>query len=231
MRTRIIACLAAAALVALVGCGADDNVSTGDEATTPSEATAPDTASTASAPSASPSEATTTSPPTTATSDPAPPPTGPGAAPSGSGTACLTGAYVVSSFTSDLLPDLGAGGVVGTDGEMTVSFDSGRWTLSDNGDVDVSVSAAGIEGTLTVTGDATGTFVAGTGAGEVTFAMEHASGTVAATIGGADFDFSVDDLATGLVPDGTASVSCTGTGTTAETTLTTKLGEVHLTPA
>jgi len=204
--SRILAASVVLAL-GLAACGDDGDDETADTTTPTTEATTSESTAEGSS---------TTAPASTEATD-----TG-----GVTGTACLDGDFTLAAFRTESAPGLD-GPLLGEGGGLTVTFADGTWTLAGD-DTAASGTAGGIDVTLTVDGEATGTVAPGADEGVVAFTVATGSGSADVAVGGATVaTLTLEQLARTLVPDGEADVTCT----TDVVTVTADAIELTLLPA
>ena len=170
--------------VAAAGCSGDP------EPTASSEAPA---SSAAVPPAASPSQAATPSAPASASGAPVTP-----------ASSCLTGRYRVARFVG-----AGANNTYGTGqgGDVSLSFDDGKYTMTGKGKDPITVTLAGQSAPLVVDGTVKGTY---RGTGEaVTFTRGKATGKGTVTAGGAKRTLTMTQISNVLAPSGSGKLACT----------------------
>jgi hypothetical protein len=167
--------------------------------------------------SASPASAPSQAPPSSAA---APASSAPGSsggassanAPSASGSpvtpasSCLTGRYRLARFVG-----AGANATYGTGagGDITVSFDKGRYALAGAGKKWMTLTLAGQRASLLVDGRTAGRY---SGRGDqVTFTRGKSTGSASGTLGKQKQNLSMEQIANVLGPRGSAKLACTST--------------------
>ena len=178
--------LAATALVLLAGCGGG-----GDQVTTPTPS-APST-SAASPSSVAPSTATGSSTPTSTSTALIP------------GANCLTGTWRLVRFVG-----LGQQGTYGTGqgGDVTVTFDDGRYHLLGEGQRPITVNLAGESASLTVDGTVTGTYQPD--GSEMSFTIGRATGQGTLQSGDQRQTLPMSSIGQVIAPRGKATMACPG---------------------
>ena len=178
--------MAAAAMLALAGCSGR-------------EAEAPTSTPTAPAPSVS---AASPSPvaPSTATGSSTPPSPSTSLVP---GADCLTGTWRLVRFVG-----LGQQATYGTGqgGDVTVTFDNGRYRLVGEGQRPITVNLAGAAAQLTINGTAEGTYQPD--AGEMAFTVGKVTGSGTLQSGSERRTLPMASVAQVIAPRGRATLAC-----------------------
>ncbi len=198
---------AVAAALTAAGCGGDDEK-------TADVRSAPDGAKTTTTGPDATSEGTQSAP---EPNQPEGGEAGPGTAASGAqqqgspGHGCLRGSYVSSSFVGKRSFDspFGRLQLSGRGRGLALEFTGSRWTMKGVGRRPMHGRALGIEGTLKVNGSARGRLVRAPGE-RLRFRQTGSRGHVTLAGLGQTFELPVSVVAPAVVPDGRATVTCSG---------------------